>query len=428
MTGRLTFGAELRRRRQLAGLSLAQLATRVHYSKGQLSKVESGAQTAQPTLARLCDSALNANGELIALAITATHKDEPEDNDDPSTGFWNMSLDPDGTGHFAPMPGRAADPGVGLSLAPGRQSVDPAAAIALFETRFQATRQLGQLLSAALVLPPLIAETHTLRSLASNAPPESAAGLWRLVARYAEYAGWMSQETGNDQQALWWTRMAVRMAAYGGDESWRPFALMRHADVTLYADDGVGTIELARRAQADPAATARIRGLAVQREAQGYALIGDRESCLRALDRSATLLSEAAHLSAATPVLGVWTTPDTTMMARGWCLVDLGRPAEAAALLERGIAAFANGTSRARALWAMRTALAQAGADEIERACEIVEWLATDLHQIGSATMRHDVRLLHREFRRRAGQPRVRELMPVLADLLRDSSADRDPG
>jgi hypothetical protein len=73
----------------------------------------------------------------------------------------------------------------------------------------------------------------------------------------------------------------------------------------------------------------------------------------------------------------------------------------------------------------LRTALAQAAADEIERACEIVEWLAADLRQIDSATVRHDVRLLHREFRRRAAQPRVRELLPLLADLMRGPSLDR---
>ena len=37
-----SFGAELRRRRVAAGLSLAQLAARIHYSKGYLSKIETG--------------------------------------------------------------------------------------------------------------------------------------------------------------------------------------------------------------------------------------------------------------------------------------------------------------------------------------------------------------------------------------------------
>ncbi|HEX9337912.1 MAG TPA: helix-turn-helix transcriptional regulator, partial [Pseudonocardiaceae bacterium] len=326
MTGRLTFGAELRRLRTGAGMSLAQFAERVHYSKGHLSKIEGGTQAAQPAFVRLCDAELNANGQLIALVPTATHKDE-SDGDEETTGFWSMSLEPDGTGQFTPMPGPAANPGVGLRMGGGRHPVDPAAAVALFEVRFQAARSLGQLVSAAHALPTLIAETHTLRGLAANAPEDSAAELWRTAARYAEYVGWMSQETGNDQQALWWTGLAVRMAERAGDESWRPYALMRRADVSLYADDGLRIIELCQRAQADAAATARVRGLAAQREAQGHALLGDRDACLRALDRSAALLDEAASASAV-PVLGNWTTPDTTLMVRGWCLVDLGNSAQ----------------------------------------------------------------------------------------------------
>lgn len=424
MTGQVAFGAELRRRRQLAGLSLAQFGERVHYSKGYLSKIESGAQMAHPAFARLCDAELNADGALIALVTTTTHRDEPVD-EDPFTGFWNMNLAPDGTGQFIPMPGPAVDPGVGLRLTAGRATVDPAAAVALFDARFLAARSLGQIVSSALALPTLIVETHTLRSLATGAPRDEAGELWQLAARYAEYVGWMAQEWGNDQQAWWWTQLAVRMAARSGDESWRPFSYLRRADMTLHADDGQQTIELAQRAQADDAATMRVRGLAAQREAQGYALLGDREACLRALDRSVALLDEAERATV-TPVHGTWTSPDTTQVVRGWCLVDLGRPAEGAALLENGIAGFVAGTSRARARWAVRAALAQATADEMERACELVEWLAEDLRQIDSATVRHDVRLLHREFRRRASQPRVAALLPILADLARDSSMDPD--
>jgi transcriptional regulator with XRE-family HTH domain len=62
------FGEELRRKRLTAGLSLAQLAHIVHYSKAQRSKVERGIKTPSRDLARLCDAALDADGELASLA------------------------------------------------------------------------------------------------------------------------------------------------------------------------------------------------------------------------------------------------------------------------------------------------------------------------------------------------------------------------
>lgn len=67
MNERATFGAELRRRRRAAGLTLTELAVRTHYSKGYLSKVETGLAAPNPALAALCESELGVPGELTAL-------------------------------------------------------------------------------------------------------------------------------------------------------------------------------------------------------------------------------------------------------------------------------------------------------------------------------------------------------------------------
>jgi transcriptional regulator with XRE-family HTH domain len=61
------FGAELRRLRLAAGVSLTDLARQVHYSKGYLSKIETGDRPANPTVAQQCDAVLGARGALIAL-------------------------------------------------------------------------------------------------------------------------------------------------------------------------------------------------------------------------------------------------------------------------------------------------------------------------------------------------------------------------
>ncbi|MER5732076.1 helix-turn-helix domain-containing protein [Streptomyces sp. NPDC002138] len=61
------FAAELRRLRQLRKMSLSALARSVHYSKGYLSKIENGGKPPTPDLARRCDEALDAGGELARL-------------------------------------------------------------------------------------------------------------------------------------------------------------------------------------------------------------------------------------------------------------------------------------------------------------------------------------------------------------------------
>lgn len=419
MAGRSAFGAELRRRRVLREWSLTDLAKATHYTKGHLSKIESGHKPASPTLARMCDAALQADGELVALVAEAPPSETDFDYD-PDTGVWRLSLSPDGTGSFA----RDADVDGALAFGPSAGAAglpaDPAMLFTLFGARFEHERSLAQVLSPAIVLPALIGETHQVRGLAARTPQDAAAPLWRLAAQFAEFIGWMMQEVGDEREAVSWTTKAVAWAVRGGDESFRPHALFRRADMTIHHDDGMGTIELARRAQDDPAATLRVRGLAAQREAQGYALLGKETECLRALDRSAELLDEAKRRQTGAPVLGTTRTPDPTVLARGWCLVDLGRPGDAADVLERGIDCFAPDAHRARARYALRTALAHASAGEMERPCEIVELLADHVRQIDSATVRHDIRLLTNEFRRRAAtSPKVRDMLPVLADLLR---------
>jgi transcriptional regulator with XRE-family HTH domain len=63
-----TFAAALRRRRQAEGLSLRELSAVVQYSAGWLSRVARGQGTPTLALARACDEALGAGGELLALA------------------------------------------------------------------------------------------------------------------------------------------------------------------------------------------------------------------------------------------------------------------------------------------------------------------------------------------------------------------------
>ncbi|WP_405682825.1 hypothetical protein [Streptomyces sp. NBC_00057] len=132
-------------------------------------------------------------------------------------------------------------------------------------------RRLGQSVSPGLLLPVLIAQTHTLRKPAATVGPATRSGLLALGSRYAEYVGWLVQETGNEEAALWWTDRAVDLATACGDRDLVGYALVRRALFTLYREDARQTVALSLRGQ-DGALPARIRGPASQREAQGHAI------------------------------------------------------------------------------------------------------------------------------------------------------------
>ncbi|MET9945173.1 helix-turn-helix domain-containing protein [Streptomyces sp. NPDC006341] len=67
----VSFSAQLRHTRVRRGLSLADLARRTHYSKGYLSKIETGAKPVTVDVARRCDEVLQADGELLRLVREA---------------------------------------------------------------------------------------------------------------------------------------------------------------------------------------------------------------------------------------------------------------------------------------------------------------------------------------------------------------------
>lgn len=423
------FGEELRKRRLEAGLSLTALSGAVHYSKGQLSKVERGIKAPSRDLARLCDAALGAEGALIALAARGA----PAAPAEPAPGHideedWIMQLSPDGPNRFQSLGRRGVVSAGVASLMTWRSNgsgpASPASGAGMLEASrslFTHYRRLGQTVEPGLLLPVLIAQTHTLRELSDHTDTGTRRQLLALGSRYAEYVGWLVQETGDERAALWWTQRAVDLAAAGGDPTLAGYALVRRALVTLYRDDAVQTIALARRAQSSTLPP-RIRGLAAQREAQGHALAGDLHACLRALERARTLLARQDGGSDE-PVIGTMHLPDPVGMVTGWCLVDLGRPREASEELDRQLALVGQDAVRTQVRYGVRRALAHASAGEIDHACALTAPLLDGVASVRSATVTTDLQRLARILARHRDHPAVRQLGPRLGTLSRSSTS-----
>ncbi|MDB1086566.1 helix-turn-helix transcriptional regulator [Streptomyces sp. ACA25] len=417
------FGQELRKRRLLAGLSLTGLSGKVHYSKAQLSKVERGLKAPSRDLARLCDATLAADGELVSLL-----PETPGAPDFPATEsideeVWTMQLSAEGPSWFQPVGRRevvAAGAASLMKLGGGTPNALPGTGseqlLAASRSLFDHYRRLGQTVGPGFLLPGLIAQTHALREVSASADPRNRQELLALGSRYAEYVGWLVQETGDDRAALWWTQRAVDLATAGGDRTLAGYALVRRALVTLYREEAGETVALAQRAQ-DGALPPRIRGLAAQREAQGHAMAGDRDSCLRSLDRARPLLAQQAE-SGGAPVIGSMHLPDPVGMITGWCLYDLGRPQEAAEVLDRQLAQVPSHALRTQVRYGVRRALAHAAAGEIDHACELAGRLIDSATAVSSATIAADLRRLARILSRHPGNPAVRALAPRLSTSL----------
>jgi tetratricopeptide (TPR) repeat protein len=404
------FGPELRRRREARRLSLADLAGRIHYDKGYISKIEHGKRKPNAVFARACDDALDAGGQLAALAAAPTWARADDGareleahvaRGDPGAGPWvaiasprtppDESPPPSGGGggpvtpDWPELPDELRPPLVvvgglwrGEGLAAG--GLDDAVT-QTFADELGRLRQMGQRMPATMVLPLVRENARLLRRMATHGGAEGVPAL-ALAARFAEYAGWLYQETGQNTAAYSWTAGAARVAGQAGENALEGYALVRYAELALYQGSAVDVVGLADLAAGRLDASVRTRAHAAHRRAQGFALAGDPYACEMALAEAGQLLAGAGGEPAAT-VLGPSTAPDLDALVAGWCFYDLGRPARAVDLLAPALDAMPLTSRRLRALFGARLALACLEAGDLERACAageaaLVSAIATD--------------------------------------------------
>ena len=408
MTGQPgTFGVELRRIREARGLSLGALGKEIHYSKGYLSKIENSENPPQIELARLCDAALDANGALMALVAPARAAETRATAGDDE---WTLDVAPCG---MTPADGLAATAGDEVT-------------VNAFRDLFNHSVALGEQVSSRVVLPTVITHANTLWSMAHLAPSATRSSLTMLAALNATYAGWLALEAGDDHAAQRWSRTAVSMARLVGNADLVAYTLIREAQVAVYRDDPEQVLALAMQIGMETNVSARFRGIAAHREAQGHALLGDYDQCQRALDRSTELMPEVEEPptfdGARLPPMANGGSHVGGVIA-GWCLHDLGRPNVAVEVLDKEIVRIDSTHRRAAARFGARRVLAHAVAGEVDHACVLAHELLDLAVVVDSATVRMELRRLARALARWHNHGAVRELNPRLAAVLRTPAA-----
>jgi hypothetical protein len=298
---------------------------------------------------------------------------------------------------------------------------DADAVLAWFRRAFAELRLLGQDHAPEMVNHLTAAHVDALEHLAGRSPAPVRDRCLRLAARFAEYAGWMEQEAGDDEAAESWTRYAVRLSEAGGDDQLRHYAAVRLAELAIYRSDPGAVISSAMRAQSQ-ASDLLVRGLAALREAQGFASLGREAECVAALERAKGWLAASTEPADGEPVLGS-TVGDPVAFATGWCWHDLGRPKEAVQVLTRQLALVPGQASRTRARYGARLALSLASSGDVDGACRALRPVLDRARSVDSATVRFDLRLLARELRRWPNLPAVRDVMPDVVAALREDGS-----
>jgi hypothetical protein len=157
----------------------------------------------------------------------------------------------------------------------------------LLDEHFTADKMLGprQLLGV------VSAQIDVLNELRRQARPGTTEPTLRLLAQYAEFAGWLHQDAGDTAAAMYWSDRASQWAQSVGDYQMVAYILVRKSNIALLDDDAVNVIDLAAAARRVPGAISpKLAALAAQQEARGWALHGDVDRFRSDLDTAADIL------------------------------------------------------------------------------------------------------------------------------------------
>lgn len=421
------FGTELRRLRVAAELSLGDLADLVHYSKGYLSKIESGGKPPNVALARRCDAALSAGGSLAALVRNDQKTSKPIDDrtaDDGET--WLLSLAANGEYRLA------SAEGLGVPLLRSNSSfwfdmpvrgmataAEDDGTVATFRLLLGEYLKIISAIGAGAALPGLMAHALMLRSLAGRTTSGNRTQFLHLASVYASFAGEAAYEVGNDRAAEWWANLGVSIADAIETAGVSAYSRILSAELALGRENSADAIAISQQAQHDSTATARLRGMVVVREARAYAQIGDYEQCERALDRAGTWFDgdEPIVLDGlivnqidGMHIYRVWT---------AWCLFDLGQASRAASLLDEEVGRIPELLHHHAASFGVRRALAHAAAGEVDYACNLTATLLDAFPSLDLAPTRRDLHALARTLGRWRTHRPAREVNAQLIEILR---------
>ena len=311
----------LRQLRTQAGLSLRELGQRSLYDYSRISRVERGEHLIDPDLVPALDEALDTGGLLGMLRSLAPPTEVAPTG--PTTlpiGGLHVADGDSVTLELRTLDGRTVR--VGLSrrefaellaggalravLPAGVADLDQAERVSktldeprrvdpqvltyfhtLLEEHFTADRMLGP----RELLGPVLAQIDVLDGLRRHTRPGTAEPTLRLLAQYAEFAGWLNQDAGDITAAMFWSDRATQWAQATGDYQMVAYMLVRKSNIALLDHDAVNVIDLAAAARKVPGPISpKLHALAAQQEARGWALVGDADQFQQRIDTAANLL------------------------------------------------------------------------------------------------------------------------------------------
>ncbi|MCA1672419.1 MAG: hypothetical protein LC799_09520 [Actinobacteria bacterium] len=246
-------------------------------------------------------------------------------------------------------------------------------------------------------------------------PRHGAPEVGLLAARYAEFTGWLLQDSGDDLGALRHTDRAVELAEASGDASLAAYNLMRKSSVLTSLREWQRARSVAQKAVT---LAERVAPGLLPVCLRQYALT---QSCLRDEREAKPALQRALDLTAPTvgaqADLSAYCTTSYVQMEAALCLLTLGNPAAAATACVEALEHWPAELVRDESLCLTRLAVARCQLHQVEEACDAAQRAIERVKDAPSARAIHMLRLTVHKLQPFKGSPAVRELAHALADV-----------
>ncbi|MFG3000130.1 Twin-arginine translocation pathway signal [Streptomyces sp. NPDC048340] len=303
------------------------------------------------------------------------------------------------------------------ALMPGpvaTQHVDPAL-IDYFQQQLEGHYRADMFLGPHDLIGTVSAQYQLIDKLVRSARDETRRGLLRVGAAYAALVGWLYQDAGDVGAASFWRGVTQEIAVRSRDPHLIGYSLVNQAQVRTDLGDGYGVIDLCEAALNDDRIFPKVRVMAMQQQAHGASLTGDRAAVDQLIDTAGGLIS---RVDDDLP----WgnacrRTPGYLEVQRATCYGRLGLGREAEHLWSQVLDAVPGTARRDRGVYLARHATAAAGARQPEQAVEIARIAAEIATETRSARMLRELRGLERAMRPWQDAPVGRDLAEILAPV-----------
>ena len=168
--------------------------------------------------------------------------------------------------------------------------------------------------------------TDHLRRLATGPLRQRLLGLQAL---YAEFYGWLHEETGNLRSANRWTTRALQQGQAADDRDIVAYAYIRLSQLAEADDDPDQVIGLARAALREQGINQRVRALALQQQALGYAEAGNERAWRALVDDAIALVTDAEATNGDEYEIGRWFDIEHLRSQEAASLLRLGHVSDA---------------------------------------------------------------------------------------------------